>query len=154
MNMICLVLAWVLMLNPLLVSASASLSSGLHDSVSALHVNENAKSMSDKTEGLQNAESCHQQRVSLQDAVLISNDGVTVSKGDPLETVSYTDTSTTGSSDCCMDRCQCADSVCHQLSMLFQHKSASFVNISQSYIFDQPFYLSLIFRPTSPPPIH
>ena len=61
--------------------------------------------------------------------------------------------SETMAADCCVDVCHCDDSGCHASSLVFQFKSQLIFIAQQSDSYNLPIYLSLAFTPSSPPPI-
>ncbi|MFT6030564.1 MAG: hypothetical protein ACI8O8_002309 [Oleiphilaceae bacterium] len=56
-------------------------------------------------------------------------------------------------SDCCADVCLCDDAGCHTTSLVFQFNSNISFNFQQDHLYHLPIYLSLAFTPSSPPPI-
>lgn len=125
---ICVLIALLFCLNPVLATAGAFFSTFQTETLET-------HTLEPQPSELQTKPSCHQEKR-------------------PEQNVTKPVVLSESVDECCLEFCQCDDSGCHPSSVLFQVKSDHFFTVNQAIHYDLPIYLSLTQIPSSPPPIH
>lgn len=133
-----ILLAWVILLNPIIASGSAFIS--FQEISTPVKTFEVSVSMPCHVEShIENHEAKHEQRYLPNSEQNQAHESQFMAH----------DTS----SACLSDPCQCSDSACNTVSIVYQAKLFAFNPLVQLYDFHLPLYLSLSATPSSPPPI-